>query len=1158
MAENAVSRSSKSHDQHSKMDKTKNVFPKKELTLPKASSEPETNMYSELSKKYPGIFQQPSSTATFQDTLQSLKDSRTGSKISRAQSKARTKSISGNVWTDDQLEKEMSSDLQIHTYLTDRILKPRESSINGDIDILGKSCQSKEDCHPKVREVISRSPGLYNGDISNKKNRAKRWSPPKGFWKVLKSEKLDLEEGTNAFDDVSEEVAQMDAWRMNCAESPRGGNSRAPGEKCAGNHHNPSKELLRTKSLDSSILSCGEVTSEKCNLNKGIHLGGLWRTDSWESVSSNTSLISLTDRVELNRARLQRALTTCVPSSCSDHPPDESEAQENMSDFNQEPVMDQNFLQPKCISQGCGVTQSDSDWDSGISLQESDRGMRADDQSLSPRHEQAKRLLERARMKARASPLKADHSILPLVRGSLDAGGTHIYLPKKTAFSRDGLVLNLHNSGNLSDSSSCESNYGQRKKRGPSPTRVRFEDESVQDAEVRYQLRKRCSFESSIRQNSRMWKVDAPGLGPDWLPRMEYILKSDSGEMGKLCCKNTQVWGNERCKDGENPVRNEKRTGDRPQRPISDNPSFNTAVCINGKCSTCGSYIIPNANQTETCYVAPPSYEFPNVTVVSQGGKPCTPNQHKIPVETVKGIRTNLVVDAPMTRPLASRIIPRWVLPSQHRIRTEFIKETYIGEVTSIDDIVSQVDLGDTDNSTNNKPKWEGTRGSETSAYCYAVVSGSNEEPTNNVNLTTKCIEQSGKFCESYSDSIATDPVSATAICKSKSRKKDCAKTTQGNGWKIESRRHNESRNSADSKLVTSPLDSTYRSCVSNTSTDWITEVSPEHQPSSLRSTSTVTSNQCSELNREHPTAPRGSLPDQSTSPLANSHIKEMSRDMKPVSHPTETASTKSTQNHRPFTSVLQQATNSNNTHNLTVSCTSQQGPPLSLQHNLSTSQVKKISSPHYRVIHLDPQENEETQPASNEVLEGSSPVPPLQGITSCPDQQLSNGQAHILLTSTTSPHHQLQMNTLHKNANQGAESYNAPSVNKTEGLNGLLLAINHQRSIDQTVDQNSCKSCPTIKSPKTAFPSQQRAILLGSKLDASNQNNKPALPVINRAILQGFTASPIEPATHTISALTEQPAAGGNGQLMLERDKAPVLATLTTGQHLKDDSMSA
>lgn len=57
---------------------------------------------------------------------------------------------------------------------------------------------------------------------------------------------------------------------------------------------------------------------------------------------------------------------------------------------------------------------------SGVSPSPSCRDARAfvlsDELPLSPRHEQAKRLLERARMKARSCPLKADHTILPVQR----------------------------------------------------------------------------------------------------------------------------------------------------------------------------------------------------------------------------------------------------------------------------------------------------------------------------------------------------------------------------------------------------------------------------------------------------------------------------------------------------------------------------------------------------------------------------------------------------------------------------------------------------------------------------------------------------------------------------------------------------------------------
>ncbi|KAI2650435.1 hypothetical protein H4Q32_000427 [Labeo rohita] len=131
---------------------------------------------------------------------------------------------------------------------------------------------------------------------------------------------------------------------------------------------------------------------------------------------------------------------------------------------------------------------NDSDWDSGISLQGSEHSQRAfvlgDDLPLSPRHEQAKRLLERARMKARSNPLKADHTILPVQRDNPELlSWVGVPLHQAPLAGKEGVAVV---SGNLSDSSSGDSAGGTRRRHGQSPTRVRFEDESEKDAEVRY------------------------------------------------------------------------------------------------------------------------------------------------------------------------------------------------------------------------------------------------------------------------------------------------------------------------------------------------------------------------------------------------------------------------------------------------------------------------------------------------------------------------------------------------------------------------------------------------------------------------------------------------------------------------------------------------
>ncbi|XP_053549920.1 uncharacterized protein KIAA1614 homolog [Bombina bombina] len=124
---------------------------------------------------------------------------------------------------------------------------------------------------------------------------------------------------------------------------------------------------------------------------------------------------------------------------------------------------------------GSWLLPRDIDGDSGVSLPDSD-GCK----ELSVRHDQAKQLLQRARMKARGtSPLRASHCVLQhshskhtLRRGPCTSGAV-----------TDG--------GSLSDSSSSDHCSCHRtSSRGSSPSHVRFQDESEQEAELRYRERK--------------------------------------------------------------------------------------------------------------------------------------------------------------------------------------------------------------------------------------------------------------------------------------------------------------------------------------------------------------------------------------------------------------------------------------------------------------------------------------------------------------------------------------------------------------------------------------------------------------------------------------------------------------------------------------------
>ncbi|XP_074008671.1 uncharacterized protein KIAA1614 homolog [Numenius arquata] len=269
------------------------------------------------------------------------------------------------------------------------------------------------------------------------------------------------------------------------------------------------------------------------------------------------------------------------------------------------------------------VPASDGDWDSGVSLQDAE-GCRAfvpgQELELSPRHEQAKQLLQRARMKARTNPLRASHDIL-----LLPAAAPRPREPngRPSVALRDG--------GSLSDSSSGESSCGRpRRPRGPSPSRVRFEDESARDAEVRYlerlQLRHRRALGSALSS-------------PD---------PAGSGQLG----------------DGAGLPK--ARSGD---------------LVAGGKCSACGSFLGATASR---------GVDTPAATDVVKSS-PAAPGS--IPGESggLSSARSE-----PKTRALGPRGSPLWILPSRQRIHTEKIKETYIGDVTYIDEVDSALESTDT------------------------------------------------------------------------------------------------------------------------------------------------------------------------------------------------------------------------------------------------------------------------------------------------------------------------------------------------------------------------------------------------------------------------------------------------------------------------------
>ncbi|XP_060089056.1 uncharacterized protein KIAA1614 homolog [Heteronotia binoei] len=386
--------------------------------------------------------------------------------------------------------------------------------------------------------------------------------------------------------------------------------------------------------------------------------GRLWRAESWDSLGSggsNASSLSLAERVERNRAILQEMLSGSAQNG--PHPSQEGHTlhwhkKETPGIGNERPSNE--------------IRANDVDWDSGVSLQDLE-GFRAfvpnQELELSPRHEQAKQLLQRARMKARTNPLRASHSILPTApQERRDACGFAVVDARNFAL-KDGDPLA---SGNLSDSSSGESSCSQQGKRGPSPSRVRFEDESVRDAEVRY-------LERLQQRQKRVLDSVLLSLGQGPLASKPDLSDYINGDLQRK-----QKGEQQNARPGAEALAHQSSRGRSEKvKPL--------VVDEKGKCSACGSYITNvAANQNPDNKLSPTGNAMPQSCDVPQESKNLAQASASKELSTCQ--------EDSQTRTLGPKGTPIWILPSRQRVYTERIRETYIGEVTCIDEVDSALD----------------------------------------------------------------------------------------------------------------------------------------------------------------------------------------------------------------------------------------------------------------------------------------------------------------------------------------------------------------------------------------------------------------------------------------------------------------------------------
>ncbi|XP_064189316.1 uncharacterized protein KIAA1614 isoform X1 [Anguilla rostrata] len=501
-------------------------------------------------------------------------------------------------WVSSSSEEE--AEPQAHSYLAN-FPSPGDIETQGEGVVGGDGCEAglSAGLVPLSRELGEGASLESLSDVGcslpDEPPSMKSWAPPKGFWKAARPETLLLNGDAPLAGDrppggpAAGAAAQKKAW----AAGGRG----------------VRREIQRSDSLEGHLRRCVQTEA-----GPEGPLGGLWRADSWESVCSSGSSLSLAERVEMNRGLLRQML-----SRPSGKGLEGLEGEHRAED------------PAECNGRGL-VALNDSDWDSGISLQDSEHSQRAfvlsDELPLSPRHEQAKRLLERARMKARSCPLKADHTILPVQRDSPDPSSrAGVSLRTAPLAGKEGAAAV---SGNLSDSSSGDSACGPRRRHGQSPTRVRFEDESEKDAEVRYLERLRQRRRAGERAQGLL--VSKPSLSSYVNGRKD----SETAAEPSRAPESAPLWS--------------KKTRRIQDRAAANGGTHGKAVpqeVAGRKCNSCGSVL----DGASAVHLTPDSNCQPPQTACHHDSE--------------------------------GKAVPVWVAPTltDRTVRTEIIKETYIGEV---------------------------------------------------------------------------------------------------------------------------------------------------------------------------------------------------------------------------------------------------------------------------------------------------------------------------------------------------------------------------------------------------------------------------------------------------------------------------------------------
>ncbi|KAM4728138.1 uncharacterized protein FYW61_011273 isoform 2-T2 [Anableps anableps] len=347
------------------------------------------------------------------------------------------------------------------------------------------SSSSRDDPSPPPLPVLSSSTSATSASTASSSS-ARHWAPPKGFWRVARPETLLLNgvgphnmPPTLPLKDYTQ-MEPVEPVESHCSSKPEAG-SRNEVQSVIEDTESASV-FKHSDSVEFYLDRCEQSETDVADLAKG-----LCSSDSSESMSSQSGVL----RADLKLRVKERAYAKLRERQQNCREVRDRRGGESINYYG-----DITYRVDYKVSGDNDVLEST---DTTLLAQELEPYLRSllvisDELPLSPRHEQAKRLLERARLKARSNLLKDD---LPR-RSQSDQRSTvknqqveppnHTTVQKTVQTKED--PPSQASSGPLLVPTQRDTSPGKQADRprryGCSPTRVRFEDESEKEAESRY------------------------------------------------------------------------------------------------------------------------------------------------------------------------------------------------------------------------------------------------------------------------------------------------------------------------------------------------------------------------------------------------------------------------------------------------------------------------------------------------------------------------------------------------------------------------------------------------------------------------------------------------------------------------------------------------